>query len=555
MLEDDALELLKALQGSSTGESEANGQLKAGYQRLWDLGALRKFDKIRKRLFRFVVCAFVPLEPSIVAHALRIGIEDGDQLYRKEISIANIDKLCSNFLQKDEFGHLNWTHDSARDFVVRVILNPGIDLAETGAEETSMKSNHLSVANTFIAVMKDSHHPVWKELDLDPPKWNLLPREQDSSRGSNGLVIMKIQGAQSSLEYLGRHGWLHCQHAADKHVISDPLWTRVLRELILHPKTAFGLWWRVWFRDSSNPYLSNPLDPFNNYHKIFEEIRGDYAGECIILAPHTFAFLNLKADSVWDVQLEKAAKAPPERSTGEDLVESLVRHAACKNLNGANVLHLACSANNGSILNLMLQAILHRHGGVARVFELLQEKYEFGTPFMWACDRRIISFREWEDQSQYDFDVMEILLRFENDYSRRNGCDQSSNRAPSLCLWSHKFSRDGHTALTALMEAIPAREECLIRLLDIHKPCDIDVQNETGYGRETALHLAARLGLFQLVKVLVEKCHATVNVLDFSGKIPLDDARDRLEFGKRTKWVLGKKPGLPRVVEYLESIN
>ncbi len=250
-LKHPAKELLSALQESSTGASQANKQLQPGCQRLWAFGALKDFEEIRKRLFCFVLCAFKPLKLSTVTHALRIGIKDGEESYQKEICTEDIHKLCSNFLLKDASGHLSWTHDSARDFVVREILNPEIDWAESSAKETSMKSNHLLVANTFIAVMKDSDHPVWKEVKLDPSDWKL--RKQNSPWHDIYDERLKIEeilrNAQSSLDYLGRHGWRHCQHAADKLVISDPLWTRVLRELILRPKTAFALWWRVWFSD------------------------------------------------------------------------------------------------------------------------------------------------------------------------------------------------------------------------------------------------------------------------------------------------------------------
>ena len=499
---------------SPTGAREANEQLQDGYQRLWNLGELRESEEIRKRLFRFVVCAFAPLKLSTVAHALRIGIEDGENPYRKDFSIKNIDKLCSNFLSKDDSGHLSWTHDSARDFVVRRIVNPGIDLSKPNAEVTSMKSNHLLVANTFIAVMKDSDHPVWKEVDLDPSEWK--PPKRNSS--------MKIRGAQGCIYYLSRYGCRHCQHAADKKVIFDPLWTRVLRELILRHKTAFALWWRVWF------------DPWSFQYGHLEEVLGDYAGERTILISHTLAFLDLKT-------------APPEGNTEKDLVESLVRHAACKSLSGANVLHLACSARNGSILKFMIQAIIDHHGEIARVFELLEEIYEDQTPFTLAF--LITNFGSF--WSQHRFDVMKILLEFEKKCSRPNGCDQSSNRAPSLCLWSHKPMNYGEPIV--LLSVIHLLcEDDVISLLDIHKPCDINVQTEDR--KETALHCAARLGRFQLVKVLVEECHAAVDVPDSQGETPVDVARNELEFELEVK--CPPKQVIERmleVVKYLGSIN
>ena len=538
---------------SSTGASEANQQLQAGYERLWDLGALRKFEEIRKRLFRFVICAFAPLDLSTVAHALRIGIEDSEPLYRKEIPIKDVDKLCSNFLLQDDSDHLRWTHDSARDFVVRVILNPGIDLAESSAKETSMKSNHLLIANTFIAVMRASDHPVWRELDLDPSQWGLGRRIYYETELEDSLGPL-IRNEKSSLGYLCRYGWHHCEYAADKNVIFDPLWTRVLRELILHHKTTFGLWWQVWFLG---------LD-FENC--IRKEILGDYAGERVILISHFLAFLNLEADRVSDVQFEKAAKAPREQNAEADLLESLVQHAACKSLNGANVLHVACKAKNGSILNLMLQAILHRHGGVAHLVELLEEEYQSRTPFVWAWIsehslgmwKRLwipnLSLALRERQSKKGISSVETLLRFENDHLRPNGCDQSGNRALSLCLWSHKRS-EGDRIL--LIEAVSFDEEYdVISLLDIHKPCNIDIQDE--YTKETALHFAVRRGSFQLVKVLIEGCHATVEMPNYMGKTPLDVARDKLRDGHSIgtfTMIHKRKPEYARVIEYLESLN
>ena len=490
------------------------------------------------------MCAFTPLRLSTVTHALRIGIEDSEPLYRKEISIKDVDKLCSNFLLQDDSDHLRWTHDSARDFVVRVILNPGIDLAESSAKETSMKSNHLLIANTFIAVMRASDHPVWRERGLDPSQWELGRRisYETELKIPLGLIIRNVQ---SSLGYLCRYGWRHCEYAADKHVIFDPLWTRVLRELILHHKTAFGLWWQIWFNDLE----------FDNRTR--KEILGYYAGERVILISHILAFLELEADSVSDVQFEKAAKAPRERNAEADLLESLVQHAACKSLNGANVLHVACKANNGSILNLMLQAILHRHGGVAHLVELLEEEYQSQTPFVWAwISEHFLSRRN--RQSKNGISSVETLLRFENDHLRPNGCDQSGDRALSLCLWSHKHSGSGQIPL---IHAVSLSEEYdVISLLDIHKPCNIDIQTE--YTKETALHCAARRGSFQLVKVLIERCHATVEMPNDRGKTPLDVARDSLKALLRGEnsikmftMIHEKKPEYARVIEYLEPLN
>ena len=539
-LEPAARKLLDALQNSSTETSDAHEQLKAGYQRLWNFGALRDFEEIRKRLFRFVICAFDSLELSTITHALRIDIEDNKSAYRKEISSKQIDKLCSNFLSKDDDDRLSWTNDSARDFVARVILKPGTNLAESGAKETLMKRNHLLVAETFIAVMRDSDHPVWKELDLDPSKWTLERNRFLEERREHRALIWN---AQSSLGYLCRYGWSHCRHAADKHMIFDPLWARFLREVILRHNTAFALWWKYWCRTRDFDYCDS------------EEILGDYGGKPAILGSHILTFLKLETGSVSDVQFEKAAKAPRERNSGEDLVESLVQHAACKNLNGANALHVACEYSNASVLNLMLQAILHRHGGVTRVFELLDEEHQSRTPFgraWWTMD--ILKREERRLQPR----LVEILLKFENDHPRPNSVDQNDNRALAPCLWLHRGSSH---SLTPLLGAVHFySESTVIGFLNIHKPCNIDLQDVVD--EDTALHLAARKGRFQLVKVLVEQCHATVQIYNKMGETPLDVARNQLRTINSEEDPIqylaeggAKLPQYTSMVQYLESFD
>lgn len=78
-----------------------------------------------------------------------------------------------------------------------------------------------------------------------------------------------------------------------------------------------------------------------NHERTPEETLEDHAGERVILISHILVFLSLEFDSVSDVQFEMAAETPPERTSREDLVESLVQHAACKILNGANSLYEA----------------------------------------------------------------------------------------------------------------------------------------------------------------------------------------------------------------------
>ena len=541
-LENTANKLFKELRDSSSSACEANKQLRDGYRRLWDLGFLRDFEEIRKRLFRFVICALTSLDLGTITDALRIGIEDSEPPYQKEISISFVEKLCSNFLQKNDSDQLSWTHDSARDFVVGEILSPGIDLAEPSAQNTLMKDNHRLVANTFLAVMGHSDHPVWKELDLDLSQC----KQQDEdflSSASLGVklqqeqIVEKIRKAQSSLEYLGRYGWRHCQQAATKQVIFDPLWTRVLKELILHNKTAFPLWWEV----SSFPYRSSGLGNSNAFI-------AKTAGKHIILSSHALASLDLGTDGISDALLKNLAQPSREQSAAENLVESLVEHSAYKSLDGANVLHVACFAGNNDVLKLMLNAISHRHG-VARVFEFLEERYLSRTPFALA-----LSTLRHADKIPYEYfgdRLLQTLLEFEKKHSTPD----------THCLWSHEFNEflnegDDKTVLMWAMEnAYPGSkmEDSLIALLRTHKPCNIDYQRKDQ--QTTALHSAASHGLSRLVKILVESCDATVDLPDNKGATPLDYARKFLGSQSKYNNTLNYVIGLTRVVDYLESIK
>lgn len=536
-LEDEARKLLDALKSSSTVASEASEQLHAGYQQLWDLGALRGFQNIRLRLFRFLLCAFAPLHLRTITHALRIDVSDDIPTYRTEVSVEEIEKLCSNFLSKDEFGFLAWNHDAARNFVVREILNPGIDMADTGAHEASMKSNHLVVVDAFLAVMGDPDHQVWVELDLDPFQW--MEPGQD-----NMLVINDVQEASTSLDYLGRYGWRHCRHAADKQAILDPLWTRVFRELIMKQRTAFALWWQVWFKDRRQ-----------SGWKTSNDILGNYIGKRVVLSSHVFASLDLGTDGILELLDAEATMISPEPRVAKDLTELLLHHAACSSFREANVLHLACELDNGDVAKLMLEVIFNRHGGLDRLSELFDQSFIGETPFIRAC-----SHKAYDGTTVCSPDVMEILLRFENDHPRPMISGKSSARALTPCFWSQICSASGAGfEETALMRAIETgQQEDIVRLLKVHNPCDVDYQTQ-GFGR-TALHCAASGGLVDLVKVLVSVCYATIDLRDSRGKSPLDAARDGLilcpiEPSWENAESLERNEALSKVIEYLEAQN
>jgi hypothetical protein len=100
--------------------NNAYKKLKAGYRHLWTLRAMKGFDELRLRLFRLILCSFRPLVIGDLMHSLPIRI-GSDKLY-EGLSIEDVEGLFSNFLVKDIEDHLGFTHDFAREFVMREIL-------------------------------------------------------------------------------------------------------------------------------------------------------------------------------------------------------------------------------------------------------------------------------------------------------------------------------------------------------------------------------------------------------------------------------------------------
>ena len=273
----------------------------------------------------------------------------------------------------------------------------------------------------------------------------------------------------------------------------------------------------------------------------------------MILLPHVLAAFDLEVNSASNTEFEKTSNTPLAGSRGEDIVESLIQHATCKSLGGANVLHLACIENNRSLLKFMLEVISHHHG-VARVFEFLEQEYLEATQFISACRDSFSLSGQSRLFKLISLDAMEILLMFENNCSSPKSSDQNIVQAPSLCLWSQISG--GSTALMTAIEnlfLIIAGENEIIRLLKLRRPCNIDIQ--PGYSKDTALHYAARYGLSQLVQVLVERCHAKTGITNELGQTPLDKARSQLAYYSTVDKDHKKTLRLTEVIKYLESLN
>lgn len=488
--------------------NEASLQLQPGYQRLWELGALGGWDEIRERLFRLVACAFKPLSIDTVAGALRIGIDDGE-IYSEQLAVSDIAKLSSNFLFEDRSGHLAWTNGSARDFIFRAILNPGIDLTQPSAYEVSTRSNHLLVANMFISIMSSHKHPIWRDLKLKFSQWKQEDHEQlfrlhDTWQSAMGKARVK----NSALAYITDYGYKHCEHAAEMQGLSDPVWSRFFREVFLCEESAF-VFWRTVCCDEGPIYLL-----------------GSHNGHRFVLYAHAFAEWHLGVADISSLPPRTETTASLDLSSPEELTRALFQHAAYVNIMGGNALHLACASGNNHSLDLILQAVLYLHGGAPRALQLLRQMYRGQTPIIWALDFE----EDSRETNLWDiFNMLETLLKFESQHSKTCADDHSTDDASLHCQWSHTGffkTRIPKTALSMTISIFGQEQDMICRLLDAHKPCEIDCRPKYG---ETALYCAAQLGLPKVVKKLVEECHASVDILQRDGKTPLDAARRTLE--------------------------
>ncbi|KAL1595122.1 hypothetical protein SLS60_009809 [Paraconiothyrium brasiliense] len=532
----DARRLLDTLKRTSSDTEEASEKLQPVYERLWKFGALKGFEEKRKRLFRIVACAFESLTLLEATTMLRVGLEGDEPPYEERITRNDVEKLCSNFLVKDTSGRLHWTHDSARDYVVGVIL-----------KDPSSRSNHELVADIFFAVIRDTKHPLWKNL-----LWKNDPRRTYSMESL----------ARVGLNYVVYHADHHLRNAAETSSIFDPVWLRFFTEVILSDKSASIFWLRLWTRklaaehsepESSLPEWSIPEAFARSAPKVRSYI-GLHDHSRILLASHIFASLDLGMENYQHTSFKSLAGGPTERDAPNLLLDSLGKHAACENEEYENGLVFVARVNYHVLPNLML-AVDRYNGNSNRLRQLvgLTKSATTGsssTPFLILCDRLC------HEESTSLLQIVKLLLQLEEQPS-------DAQMTQVCCQWSHVEQDIKDSALVRLIQA--QAEDIVLELLSVHKPCEPNVQSSLRGG--TALHRAACKGYLRIVKILVEDCHASLEVLDRNGRTPLEAVRK--EYAElellTTHWEdelelpidleIGNISGLDQVIDYLEGVD
>lgn len=239
-------ELLKAIKDSSYDVNNAYEKLKAGYQRLWTLGAMKGFDALRVRLFRLILCSFAPLVIGDLIHSLRIRM-DSDKL-DEGLSNEDVEGLYSNFLVKDTENYLGFTHSSAREFVMREILGEPSGSQKQTAASVMWAECHALVARTCIKYISSQDSAAYEKtmrsdtfLKYFHRFWGLhcaqLSKEDRQRLGvSKELLNWIFEGSSSTTFQDWRHTvrefWVFSSKAQRIRDMSSPIFAACLWNLV-----------------------------------------------------------------------------------------------------------------------------------------------------------------------------------------------------------------------------------------------------------------------------------------------------------------------------------
>lgn len=465
-LPEDAEEMLKAIEDSSGGTNDAYDKLKAGYFRLWKLGALKGFDELRISLFHLVLCCFMPQSVDRLTCILQNQIGS--------LSVSETEILYSNFMVSDVGKNLRFTHNSAREFVMTEILGKTSGDPRESLASLVMKESHRSVAKLFVDFIQRS----------------------DSRDSSEVLEALDFS-------YFHIYGLKHCKCAAEKSSIFDKVWSDMIQRVLLPAESGLAANIVAFFvSEDARRYL------FRNCE-----------GKFYLLFSHILVWLKIiHDDDASDPRLEDLKTASSDTGTPEGMLRHFAERAAIKSTGtNATALHVACLMDSTAAVNLVLKSTYYLYGKDActnLVFSPSEINGGTRTPFVLSLPR---------DETART-SVMETLLWFESRYldtgsdKEKGNSSQPSHKAQQ---WSHMIDKYQSVLTHAVRKY---EEETVCRLLKIAGPVAINEFNENGY---TPVMAAISWGRLKIMRVLVEDCHADLNVKGLRGNTALDIARRR----------------------------
>ena len=481
-LREDAEEMLKAIEDSSGGLNDAYDKLKAGYSRLWKLGALRGCDELRICLFRLILCSFKPLSAVQLACILQNWI-GSDRLYSRRL-VEEIESLYSNFLVGDVVSQdLRFTHNSAREFVIKEILAKISGGSQEFLASSIMKENHRSTAQLFV---------------------NFIQRFDSRDRRE---VLEAFD-----LLYFRLFGLDHCRSAEERPSIFAGIWSDMIQRALLPQESRLA-----------DVILALDLRVNNNSLPTYWLcIYEDSEGKSHLLLSHFLVLLNIiHDDDLARLRRMDLRAAPSDTGTPEGMLRHFAEQAVLQSIEGkVTALHIACYNRNVAAVEMVLESTYYLFGKDACTDLLFSDAAIFrlaGTPFIMSLHGHC------HDPKATDILVMETLLRFESRYLDTAGDkekalpNQESYRAQQ---WSNMY-RYWNALAYAMLNG---KEETVCHLLKIAGPVAINELDENGY---TPVMAATSWGRLKLMRTLVEDCHADLSVKGLGGKTVLDIARRR----------------------------
>jgi ankyrin repeat protein len=192
----------KDYESDNTDDSRYFQQLDEAYEKLWNTNKDDEHKDLQPRIFHLVLCAFEPLTLSQLTEALRIDPEV-ENSYDKELLPEYVEALFFNFLVKNSKDELEFAHESAKSYIIRV-------RGKGAASNTfSTIQNNLSMAKICLRLMTNIDHPAWRHAGVDLRQCQGMFRPQDLSAQIEEIFKQRVPHAEWRKEFLVRQGRSH----------------------------------------------------------------------------------------------------------------------------------------------------------------------------------------------------------------------------------------------------------------------------------------------------------------------------------------------------------
>jgi hypothetical protein len=270
---------------------------------------------------------------------------------------------------------------------------------------------HLAVAELYIDVMQRVDHPLWKYFHYNPSNWR-----EYFSRGKNATppefrkkISYRFGEKRHGyfVSYIARCVVLHCQNAAERQDVDDPLWKTVLEKVVLDERSAFAfscVGFEIFLRMPALYAGVNDTWPIRDF-------LGEYNGKFGVLHSHVFPVLGIAREG-FDVRIQQSLGQHSLNSFSK----SLIQQAGCISVAGTSALHVAVS--------WILEAARHFLGVKASISLLIAGDNTERIPFVDALFLSLSVNRRVAPQA---IQILQTLVIFEDQHA---GCILNEESPP-----------------------------------------------------------------------------------------------------------------------------